>query len=139
MICKIDSSFQKVNVSRPILLVISVAMSLTEAFVVFPSSFRCWNFVFVTSYVYTGIEPSKEDTRVCVCNIFCWQRMRILCVKIHWVKQKFRCFLSIHRIRCGSRCLVVIRKLPHPWETNSKFIADFVSVTKTTAASQYWC
>ena len=40
-------------------------------------------------------------------------------------------------MHCGSRYLVVIRKLPHPWKTNSKFIADFVPVTKTTAASQY--
>ena len=70
MVCKIDSSFQKINVSRPILLIISVAISLTEGFVVFPRSFRCWNFVFVTSYEYTGIEPSKENT-VCVCVCVC--------------------------------------------------------------------
>lgn len=84
MMCKIDSSFHKITDSRPILLIMSVSMSLTEAFVIFPSSFRCWNFVFVTSYGYTGTEPSKEDSVcVCVCNIFCWQKMRVLHVKIH--------------------------------------------------------
>lgn len=95
IICKIHGSFQKINISMQILLIIQIAISLEETFVVLSQFTQILEFcvdnltgvnlILTGTLSYPGRLGPIHD--VCVRNISCQQRMKILSAKMYRVKQ----------------------------------------------------